>query len=106
MSKAAAKKTTTVDDELQQMLDSQASKVQFFGATLNLSWRLALTVLIPIFIGLKIDDKFNTKPSFVLLGFMVAVAGSCYTIWTTVNEVNQLQAEQGKEKKGRNKRAK
>lgn len=104
MSKAAAKKTTTVDDELQQMLDSQASKTQFFGATLNLSWRLALTVLIPIFIGLKIDDKFNTKPSFVLLGFMIAVAGSCYTIWTTVNEVNQLQAEQ--EKKGRKKRAK
>lgn len=102
MKKAAAKKTTTVDEELQQIIGAQAAKSQLLGASLGLSWRLALTVLIPIFVGIKVDNTFNTKPSFVLLGFMIAVVASIYTISNTVKEINQLQVEQ--EKKGRGRR--
>ncbi len=102
---AASKKTTTpVEDELQEVLDAQVAKSQLFGATLNLSWRLALTVLIPVIIGVKLDQKFNTSPSFVLTGFMLAVFGASMTIWSTVKEVNKLQAEEDNKDK-REKRA-
>ena len=106
MKRAAAKKTTTVDDDLQEFMDVQVARSQFVGATLNLSWRLALTVIIPVFIGVKLDEKFNTKPSFVLTGLMLAAVGAWVAIWSTVQEVNQLQAEEDKKKsKRRRKRA-
>jgi F0F1-type ATP synthase assembly protein I len=100
MKRGAAKpKTTTVDDDLQQMMDAQVAKTQFVGATLNLSWRLALTVLIPVIAGIKLDDKFDTAPSFTLTGLMLASVGACVAIWSTVKEVNQLQAEEAKKGK-------
>ncbi len=100
MKRGAAKpKTTTVDDDLQQMMDAQVAKTQFVGATINLSWRLALTVLIPVVGGIKLDDKFDTAPSFALTGLMLASVGACVAIWSTVKEVNQLQAEEAKKGK-------
>ncbi len=100
MSKAAAKrKTTTVDDDLQQIFDAQVAKTQFVGATLNLSWRLALTVLIPLVGGIKVDERFNTSPSFTLAGLILASVGACIAIWSTVQEVNNLQAEEAKKGK-------
>jgi F0F1-type ATP synthase assembly protein I len=90
---AAKKKTTTVDDDLQRLAETQAAKTQFVGATVNLSWRLALTVLIPLLGGIAIDNKFDTSPSFTLAGLMIAVVLACMAIWQTVQEVNKEQAE-------------
>jgi F0F1-type ATP synthase assembly protein I len=107
MKRAAAKKTTTtVDDDLQRLMDAQVARSQFVGATINLSWRLALTVIIPVLIGVKLDDKFNTSPSFVLTSLMLATVGACVAIWSTVKEINQLQADEDKKKVRRSKRAK
>jgi len=106
MKRAAANKTTTVDDDLQRLMDAQVARTQFFGATINLSWRLALTVIIPVFIGVWLDKKFDSSPSFVLTSLMLATVGACVAIWSTVKEVNQLQAEEDKKKtKRRRKRA-
>ncbi len=101
---AAKKKTTTVDDELQQMMEVQLAKTQFVSATLNLSWRLALTVLIPVIGGVALDNKFDTSPSFVLIGLMFAAVAACIAIWSTVQEVNKLQAEEESNKPKRRKR--
>lgn len=103
MSTAAAKKTTTPkEDEIQKMLDTQVAKTQFVGSTLNLSWRLACAFLIPIIGGIKLDQYFDTSPSLVLTGFMVAVVASALTIKSTVQEVNEIQAEE--DKKGKRKK--
>ena len=102
---AAKKKTTTVDDDLQRLMNVQAAKTQFIGATLNLSWRLALTVLVPVLGGVAIDNKFNTSPSFVLAGLMIAAVFAAMAIWSTVQEVNQQQLNESK-KGNRRKRAK
>ena len=99
---AAAKKTTTPgEDDITQFLEVQAAKSQFFGATLNLSWRLALTVLIPVLIGVKLDKTFDKSPSFVLAGLTLAAFGAVLTIMQTVKEVNQQQLETNKKRKKR-----
>lgn len=101
MNKAAAEKKTTTpkEDEIQQLLETQAAKSQFFGATLNLSWRLALVVLIPVIGGVKLDQRFNKSPSFVLAGLVIAGFGAAMTISSTVREVNELQSQENKNEK-------
>lgn len=101
MGKAAAtrKTTTPAADDLQQAMKTLQAKQQFIGATMNLSWRLALTVLIPLVGGIKLDQHFNTSPSYTLAGLFLAIFGACMTVWGTVKEVNQLQAEESKPKR-------
>jgi F0F1-type ATP synthase assembly protein I len=111
MGKAAAKpKTTTTEDNAQEYLDVFAAKSRFFSATLNMGWRLAITVLVPLVAGIKIDQHFKTSPSYTLAGFMLAVAGGAAVVWSSVKEVNQeqldMEAEAAKTRKTTKKGAK
>lgn len=102
MKKAAGKRkttTATVEGDLEQYVEALEARQQFFGDTLNMSWRLALTVLIPIIGGVKLDQNFGTTPSLTLLGLMIAAIGACVAVWDTVKEVNMIQADSNKENK-------
>ena len=96
MGKAAAKRQTTtakplVDQRMEQFASATA-KQQFLGATMNMGWRLAITVVIPLVAGVKLDDHFHTAPSWTLLGLFVAAAAGCSAVWKTIQEVNAAQA--------------
>jgi F0F1-type ATP synthase assembly protein I len=114
MKQTAAKRQTTrvpVDDTLDHYAEDLAgtAKRQFVGATMNMGVRLAVTVVVPIVLGVKIDEHFKTSPSFTLLGIMVATVAGCVAVWSTIKEVNKEQADQEaeqKQSKGRVKRAK
>jgi F0F1-type ATP synthase assembly protein I len=94
MGKAAAKlKTTTTENDAQEYIDVFAAKSKFFAATLNMGWRLALTVLIPLVAGIKLDQRFKTSPSYTLAGFMLAIAGGAIVVWKSVKEVTEEQIE-------------
>jgi predicted F0F1-ATPase subunit len=101
MKKAAAQRdetTTVAQDELDaklQKLNTSAQK-QFFGATFTLGWRLAITVLIPLIAGIKLDQHFHTSHSYTLAGFMIAAAAGASAVWATVKEVNQEQQDEAK----------
>lgn len=98
MGKAAATKpTTSAEADIQRAIKTLNAKQQFIGATMNMSWRLALTVVIPVVAGIKLDQRFNTTPSLTLAGFFLAVFGACMAVWGTVKEVNKLQAEEDKQ---------
>lgn len=108
MTKAAAKSSTTTEpatdklDQYAEDLNAQA-RSQFMGATLNMGWRLAITVVVPLVAGVKLDEHFHSSPSLTILGLMIAVVAGCVAVWSTVKEVNKEQAEEEQE---RNKRAK
>lgn len=105
MGKAAAKsKTTTPEISAQRYMDVFDARNRFFAATLGMGWRLALTVLIPLIAGIKLDDHFNTSPSYTLAGFMLAVAGGAAVVWNSVKAVNAEQAELDKPKTKRRKK--
>jgi len=114
MKQKAAKRETTpvpIDDELSHFAEDQvgAAKRQFVGATMNMGVRLAVTVVVPIVVGVKLDEHFRTSPSFTLLGIMIATVAGCVAVWSTIKEVNKEQAEEEastQKTKGRVKRAK
>ncbi len=97
MGKAAARKvtpTTVVEDDIEKRLATINAGSQFIGATLNMGWRLALTVLVPLIGGIQLDKHLHSSPSFTLGGMMLAAAAGSAAVWATIKQVNAEQAEQ------------
>ncbi len=112
MKKAAAKRemtTTVAHDEVEEFLNVQAAKSQFMFATANMGFRLAVTVVVPIVAGVKLDEHFHSAPSLTLTGLFIAVGAGASAVWATIKQVNEEQAkadaEAAKQKKGKATRA-
>lgn len=106
MGKAAAKSkttTTTAVSDLEQYEAAMLAKQQFLTTALNMGWQLAVAVLIPLLIGIWLDKKFNSSPSYTLAAFMIAVFFGSMVVWRTVQVVNQDLAAQKNQKKGKKK---
>lgn len=54
---------------------------QFIGAALNMSWQLAIVVLVPILVGSQLDKRLDVSPTLTVVGFIVAMAGTGYIMW-------------------------
>jgi hypothetical protein len=82
MGKAAKRKPTTnaEGDPAQDYLAMFDARSQLITASLNLGWQLALTVLILLFIGVKLDQRFDTAPSLSLTALFLAVVCSAALI--------------------------
>lgn len=97
MSKGAATKkrrSSSADDKIQQYMAAIDIKRLFVATTLNMSWRLALMVIIPTVGGIHLDRRLGTTPSLTLAGFMLAIVGGCMVVWSAVKGINALQAEE------------
>ncbi len=62
----------------------------FFSMGLDMSWRLALSVLVPIIGGTLLDKHFKTAPVLLIVGFAVAIAMTVVTIRRTLNLTKEL----------------
>ena len=54
---------------------------QFLGAALNMSWQLAIVVLVPILVGSQLDKRLDLSPTMTVIGFIVAMAGTGVIMW-------------------------
>ena len=90
---------------MQQVIGDFNAKQQFYASTLSMSWQMALSVIILVVGGIKLDEHFNTSPSFTLAGFFLAAGAACMVVWNTVKGVNRQQAQQDMKVNKRNKRA-
>lgn len=93
MGKAATRKRTTKfkgDPVVDQLAVAQA-RGTFFTELFGIGWRLALVVLIPIFIAVQLDKKFDTAPSLTLAAFFIAIFMAGMLIAKTYS---QIQADQ------------
>ncbi len=90
MKKAAARRetTTVAQDDIERSLLAFAARRQFVGTSVNMGWQLALTVLVPVFIGIKLDGHFHSSPSYTLAALMVAATGAVIVVAHTVRQVN------------------
>ncbi len=101
MKKAAAKRgmTTTIpQDQIDRSLAVFAARKQFLAAATNMGWQLALTVLLPVIIGVKLDDHYHTSPSYTLAALVLATGGAIAIVWNTVKRLNVEQASTHREK--------
>jgi F0F1-type ATP synthase assembly protein I len=71
----------------------------FVAMALDMSWRLAVTVLVPIIGGVELDKALNTSPWLMILGFILAIAGMALVMRQTVQTANQVTLPPNKEKR-------
>lgn len=64
----------------------------FVGMALDMSWRLAAVVLVPIVGGYELDSHFGTTPLITVAGFVVAIAGAGLVMWRTLQVANKMPA--------------
>jgi hypothetical protein len=67
------------------------------GATLSMSWQLALVVLIPIVGGFELDKKLHTLPILTIVGFVLAMAGMSLVVWHQLQLLAPLASSKHKE---------
>jgi F0F1-type ATP synthase assembly protein I len=63
------------------MKQTAAPQTQFLVAAMNMSWQLAVVVLVPVIGGFEIDKKLHTLPLLTIVGFVVAMAGMALVVW-------------------------
>lgn len=62
----------------------------FVGMALDMSWRLAIVVLVPIVGGFKLDEAWDTTPVLTITGFVLAMLGMGLVMWYTLQKANNL----------------
>ena len=62
----------------------------FFSMGVDMSWRLALGVLIPVIGGAELDKTLKTSPWLLVVGLLLATALSTLTIRRTLKLTNKL----------------
>jgi F0F1-type ATP synthase assembly protein I len=68
----------------------------FYMTVLNMSWQLAIAVLVPIVGGSKLDDHFGTAPWLTLAGLALALALSIMVVKTTIGRAMKQAMHQDK----------
>ncbi len=90
----ALKKTaaTKAAGEASAPSDFDKSRYQrnlFFVMAANMSWQLALVVIIPIVGGYYLDQFFHTFPGLLIAGLLLATLGVVLVMIRTLNEANR-----------------
>jgi hypothetical protein len=91
--KAGRKQATHTTDMPQDLFPVFDARTRLVSSISSMGWRMAIMIIIPIIIGLKLDERFETKPSYVLTGFFLAIGGCAYIIYSEYKEINAEMAE-------------
>ncbi len=78
-------------DNIELSLAAISAKQQFVSSAMNMGWQMAGMILIPVIIGVKLDDYFKSSPSYTLAALILAVGGSVYVVSNTIKQVNKEQ---------------
>lgn len=65
----------------------------FLMAVLDISWQLAIVVLVPIIGGFELDKHIGTTPVLTVIGFVLAMAGTFVVIRRAFNIYNNSDME-------------
>jgi F0F1-type ATP synthase assembly protein I len=60
----------------------------FISMALDMSWRLAVAVLVPMVGGYELDQKLNSSPVLTIIGFVLAMLGFALVLWRTFVAAN------------------
>jgi F0F1-type ATP synthase assembly protein I len=101
---AATKRTTTKNSD--PTLDYFAmfdARSMLLSNMLTMGWRLAVMVLLPIFLGVQLDKRFDSSPSLTLAAFFIAIFGAGVMIYRAYIEMTaQVAQENAKKAKRKN----
>lgn len=75
-------------DEIDKSLAVLAARKTFVSTAANMGWQLAITVLVPLVIGVKLDNYYNTTPSYTLAALIIAISMAVMVVAKTIKQVN------------------
>lgn len=58
-------------------------------AALDMSWRLAIAVLVPIIGGYELDKRLGSMPVLTIIGFLLAMTGLFFILKSTLATADQ-----------------
>lgn len=94
MKKSAAPKTTPTGDEGKTQFEQMMyQRSLFLNMALNMTWQLAIVVIVPIVGGYKLDGHFKTAPWLTVIGFLAAAAGVVGVLIRIVRQASDLSAK-------------
>ncbi len=70
--------------------ESSNQRNVFVSMALTMSWQLALVVLIPIFVGAKLDRSVGSGNTYTFIGLGVALIGSIAVMWRAMQTAKSL----------------
>lgn len=76
------------EEESNRSNEISAAKKKFFAGLFDMSWRLALVFLIPVFVGVWLDGQRGGN-AFTLTGLMLGIIGSVFVIKKIVSETTK-----------------
>jgi F0F1-type ATP synthase assembly protein I len=81
MSKAAARKTTTSDKNVNSdNLSGWTIAIQL----MDTSWRVAVPILAFSYIGIQLDKHLHTRPLYSILGLFLALALATFLVYKQI----------------------
>jgi len=70
-----------------------------FAPYLTLGFQLAASVLLFFFIGWWLDSRYETSPTFKLIGLFIGSVGGMVKFFKTVSDLNKSRGDQTPQKK-------
>ncbi len=91
-------KSPRIEMSVEQLQKIADAKQQFLSSALNMSWQLAVTILVPVFIGVQLDKRFDSAPSYTLGALFLAVFMATGVVVKTLRgvKVDQTTKQGGK----------
>lgn len=80
-----------------------SAKTTLLSNVFGMGWRLAITVLLPIFAGAWLDKRFGSTPSLTLAAFFLAIFAASLLIYRTYVEMTAEQKPKRTKKFNRSK---
>ena len=75
-------------------VDATQEKQQFVALALNMSWQLALVVLVPVVIGVQLDKHAaGDSYAYTFVGLGIALLGSGFVMWRMLQRANKLPVQ-------------
>lgn len=71
----------------------------FMGAVLDMSWQMAIVVLVPIIGGVELDKHWHTTPWLTICGFIIAMFGTYLVIKRMLAAYGDTSLSNPKDKK-------
>jgi F0F1-type ATP synthase assembly protein I len=68
---------------------SSQAQDRFWVMALSLGWQLLVVFLVPIMAGYTLDKKTHHEPLFLIIGFVIAIAGFAMVLWRTAQLANE-----------------
>lgn len=87
-----------MSEKKQSSVSLANARRDFFLAATNMSWQLAIVVLVPIVGGFKLDEHLHSLPLWTFVGFVLAMIGMGVVVWRQLQLLSPKLINKGSDK--------